>query len=273
MATRLVASKIGGAMSELYNVFLNNNHTTAQEKILLKYNYRVVQYITESPSLKNKKNIEVLELGVGKGYFAKACFMYSQKHDRKIKYSAFDRNKDMLDNLKRYNKTIKTYIGELPNLSINPKKKFDVVYCAFVVEHLKNGIEVYELINNIKKILSDDGLILFFTPNALSQGLEFYNIDYTHQYPTTSRNVTMAFNDCGITDVKCLKINGLCTYKYFHSPVVRGLHKFAFSFYSYKLFALLARPFYRVPIYRLNNFFYQVYCFFKEENLMFVAKK
>ncbi len=261
-------------MSELYNVFLNNNHTTTQEKILLNFNHRIVEYIVRNLNLKNKKTIEVLELGVGKGYFAKGCFAYNQKNNgAKINYSAFDRNKDMLENLAKYNKDIKTYRGELPNLNISPKKKFDVVYCAFVVEHLKNGLEVYEVINNIKKVLSDDGLIIFFTPNALSQGYEFYNIDYTHQYPTTARNVTMAFNDCDVTDVTCLKINGICTYKNFNNTFVRVLHKFVFAFYSYRLFAFLARPFYKVPLYRLNNFFYQVYCFFKEENLMFIAKK
>jgi ubiquinone/menaquinone biosynthesis C-methylase UbiE len=260
-------------MSEQYNVFLNNYHTTKQEKILVKYNYRVVQYIIEKLGFKNKKNIEVLELGVGKGYFAKACFMYSQKHHLNIKFSAFDRNKDMLNNLTKFNKEIKTYSGELPGLKIGSNKKFDVVYCAFVVEHLKNGLEIYELIENIKRVLKDNGLIIFFTPNALSQKFEFFNIDYTHHYPTTSRNVAQAFYDCDITDVKVLKINGLCTYKNFHNPIVRILHKFIFTFYSYKLFAFLSRPFYRVPLYRLNNFFYQVFCFFKEENLLFIAKK
>lgn len=257
----------------MYNVFLNNNHTTKQEKILLKYNYRVVEYIAQDKNLRNKKTIEVLELGVGKGYFAQACFTYNENHDTQIRYSAFDRNKDMLDNLANYSKTIKTFSGELPDLPIKPAKKFDVVYCAFVIEHLKNGLEVYEVINNIKKILKDDGLIIFFTPNALNQGFEFYNIDYTHQYPTTARNVTMAFNDCNVTDVTCLKINGLCTYKYFYNPFVRILHKTVFAFYSYRLWAFLAQPIYRTPTYRLGNFFYQVFCFFKEENLMFIARK
>lgn len=260
-------------MGELYNVFLNHNHTSTQEKILLNFNYQIVSHIISKLPSKRKKNIEVLEIGVGKGYFAQACLTYSKKHENKINYSAFDRNDDMLNNLAQYDKTIKTYRGELPNLTIKTDKKFDIVYCAFVIEHLNNGLEVYEVINNIKKILSDDGLIVFFTPDALSQGYEFYNIDYTHQYPTTGRNVTMAFNDCGITEVTCLKINGICTYKNFDNPIVRILHKFVFAFYSYKLFSVLARPFYKVPLYRLNNFFYQVYCFFKEENLMFIAKK
>jgi SAM-dependent methyltransferase len=179
----------------------------------------------------------------------------------------------MLDNVKKIDKAITTYQCELQNLSIKPKNKYDVVYCAFVVEHLRNGQEVYELINNIKKLLNDGGLIVFFTPNALSQKFEFYNIDYTHQYPTTARNVAMAFYDNGINDVTCLKVNGLCTYKYFHNQLLRVLHKLVFSLYSYRFFAFLARPFYKVPLYRLNNFFYQVYCFFKEENLMFIARK
>ncbi len=260
-------------MGELYNVFLNNNHTTRQEKILLNFNYQVVGSIIKRLKPGRKKTIEILELGVGKGYFAQACYSYNEKHDAKIVYSAFDRNKDMLDNLKNYDKTVQTFSGELPDLTIKSNKKFDVVYCAFVIEHLKGGLEAYEVINNIKKILKDDGLIIFFTPNALSQGYEFYNIDYTHSYPTTARNITMAFNDCSITDVTCLKINGLCTYKHFENQALRILHKFVFSFYSYRLFSILARPFYRTPLYGLNNFFYQVFCFFKEENLMFIAKK
>lgn len=258
-------------MDGLYNVFLNNSHSTRQEKILTNYNYQVFEHIVEKIKT-NKKKLEVLELGVGKGYFAKACHMFSQKNDITIKYSAFDRNEDMLKNLSNIDHSIKTYSGELPNLKIKTNKKFDIVYCAFVVEHLNSGLEVYGLINNIKKVLNKNGMIVFFTPNALKQGYEFYNIDYTHQYPTTARNLTMAFKDCEINQIECLKINGLCTYKHFDNPFVHALHKFIFLFYSYRLFSFLFWPIYRVPLYNLDNFFYKVFCFLKEENLMFMAK-
>lgn len=263
---------MGSSMDEgLYNIFLNNSHTSWQEKLLIHFNQNVIEYALKDFDNGKKKTIDVLELGVGKGYFAQACRLYNEKNTKKIKYHAFDRNIDMLKNLSKIDPQIETHRGELPGLSIK-NKKYDIVYCAFVVEHLKNGLEAYELINNIKKHLNDGGLIVFFTPNALSQRFEFYNIDYTHTFPTTSRNVTMAFNDCNITDVKALKINGLCTYKGFSNPVIRRLHKVIFKLYSYRLFSYLAAPFYRVPLYSLSNFFYRVFCLFKEENLMFIAK-
>lgn len=255
---------------KLYNVFLNNNHSTKQEKILVNYNYNVVESIIKKLGT-NKKKIELLELGVGKGYFTQACMIHNQKSDVKINYSAFDRNLDMLENLANFDRKIKTYSGDLPEIPIKGKK-FDVVYCAFVVEHLHNGPEIFELISNIKKILNDGGLIVFFTPNALQQKFEFFNIDYTHHYPTTSRNVAMAFYDCNIMDVHVQKINGLCTYKGFENPFIRLAHKTIFKLYSYQLFAWIFAPVYRVPLWDLNNFFYRVFCFFKEENLMFVAR-
>jgi len=255
---------------ELYNVFLNNNHTTKQEKMLISYNLNVINSILKRLK-SNKKKIDLLELGVGKGYFAQACREYNETGEIEIKYSAFDRNKEMLRQLTESDKTIRTYSGELPKLTIK-NKKFDIIYCAFVVEHLKNGLEVYDLINNMKKLLNDGGLMVLFTPNALSQRFEFYNIDYTHQYPTTARNVTMAFKDCNIEEVKVTKINGLCTYKGFENQILRVTHKVLFSLYSYRLFSAVLQPFYRTPLYDLNNFFYRVFCFFKEENLMFVAR-
>lgn len=254
----------------LYNIFLNNNHSTIQEKILVKYNLNVVKSIMKRLNTR-KKRIELLELGVGKGYFAQACMLYNQTSETKIRYSAFDRNIDMLNNLANFDKNISTYTGELPKLKIQ-RKKFDVVYCAFVVEHLSNGVEVFELINNIKKVLNDGGLIVFFTPNALTQKFEFFNIDYTHHYPTTARNVSMAFYDCNIMDVDVQKINGLCTYRGFENPFIRLAHKSIFKLYSYRLFASIFSPLYRIPLHDLNNFFYRVFCFFKEENLMFVAR-
>lgn len=254
----------------LYNVFLNNGHSTKQEKMLVQYNLNVVRSLLKRSQIANKKSVELLELGVGKGYFAQACLISNQTVKTKIHYNAFDRNSDMLKNLKNFDKNIETYKGSLPDISI-PKKKFDIVYCAFVVEHLKGGLELFELISNLKKILNKNGIIVFFTPNALSQKFEFYNIDYTHQYPTTARNVTMAFADCGIKEVDVLKINGLCTYKYFDNNFVRIVHKALFSLYSYRMFSIIFLPFYKVPLHSLNNFFYRVFCFFKEENLMFVA--
>lgn len=256
--------------NEMYGVFLDSSHTSFQERLTIGFNKNILKYILQNRK-KTQKSVRVLEIGVGKGYFAKACHEYAEEFSISLIYDAFDRNEAMLRNVKNINKKTDTYVGELPKISIT-KKKYDIVYCAFVVEHLNSGVEVYDLITNVKKLLAPGGMIVFLTPDSMSQKFEFFNIDYTHHYPTTSRNVMMAFNDAGINNVIVQRINGLCTYRYFDNPVLRILHKLVFKLYSYRLFSVLCWPFYRVPLYRLDNFFYRVFCFAKEENLMFVAR-
>ena len=152
------------------------------------------------------------------------------------------------------------------------EKKFDIIYASFLVEHLQSGNELFSFISNCKKILKKNGIIVFLAPDCLKQKWEFWNIDYTHAYPTTKRNVSMAFKDNGIDDVDVISFNGLMTYKFFWNKFLTWLAEGILVFYNHKILNFIFYPVHRRRIYELDNVFYKGYCFIKQKNIMFIAK-
>lgn len=245
-----------------YDYFLNNEHSDIFQKILVKFNLNIVNYLySSSSSVKN--GLSILEVGPGKGYFFNAI----QKSELNINYSAVDRNENILKNL-----GIKSiYKSDLPSLPVF-NKKFDIIYVSYVVEHLKNGREIFDFLSECYKYLKINGRVVLFVPNALRQKMEFWNIDYTHIYPTTKRNMTMALIESGFGKIISYDINGLLTYKYFTNYFLYKFVNIILYLYNYKFFQELFLIF-NFPKSNINDFFYKIYCFAKEENLMIVAEK
>ncbi|MCL2095035.1 class I SAM-dependent methyltransferase [Candidatus Saccharibacteria bacterium] len=238
--------------------------------MLLKNNINVVSYLMKQ--IGARKNVKVLELGPGKGYFYRACAEL-EGGGAKISYAAFDRNKDILNNLVKMGLDKKRiYWGESPDFKAVKREKYDMIYSAYMIEHLNNGGELYTMIKELKKLLNPGGMIVFLAPDAMKQKQEFWNIDYTHSYPTTRRNVSMAFYDNDIYDVNVIDLTGIFYFKYFYSKVLYRLFRMFIFFYNYRLMAAICKPVYRRPLHRLDNIFYRIYCYFKEENLMFICR-
>lgn len=243
-----------------YDIFYNNRHSPFFERLLVNMNTNVLKCITaEFP---RKKEISLLEIGPGKGYLYKSI----QQSKKKINYFALDRNELILKSLD----TKKIFVSAIPKMP-DFKREFDIIYAAYVIEHLNSGQEVYEFIRNAKKYLKSDGLIVLFAPDTIKQKMEFWNIDYTHIYPTTKRNITMALYENGITNIRIYNINGLLTYKLFRSNLIYYCIRFFLLFYNYKFFHFFSSLF-SSNKYDLNDIFYKAYCLVKEENIMVIAK-
>ena len=85
-----------------------------------------------------------------------------------------------------------TLLGEIPPLPNQVKTNYyNIAYAAFVAEHMKDGIELFEFVHALKTVVKPNGIIALIMPDARSMGIEFWNQDYTHRYPTTERNVRM----------------------------------------------------------------------------------
>jgi len=122
-----------------------------------------------------KENISLLEIGPGKGYFADSC------SKNNIEYTAIEANKLMASKLKE--KGFRVYCQRVPPICV--KEKFDVVFMSQVLEHINTPLIAEELIKNCFSILREDGLIIISSPDLTVWGWDFWNGDYTHNYPTT----------------------------------------------------------------------------------------
>ncbi|MBI2611881.1 methyltransferase domain-containing protein [Candidatus Gottesmanbacteria bacterium] len=248
----------------MYDFFYQKRHPAFLEKIFLRSSLNILSVLLQEFPL--KKSLSFLELGPGKGYFLKAI----KESKIKISYTAVDQNELVLKNIT----TLKKYKSTLPKL---PKfyQKFDCIYGAYLIEHLKSGDELYELILNCKKYLKKGGIISFLAPDVLDQKFEFYAADYTHQYPVTKRNVSLIFQDIGFTNLVIYEGSDLCFYltsnPSFWKPIL-WLSKLLLFFYNYHLFSFIFSPIYKNKDYELDNWFYRFYSFTKVKNLLFIAK-
>ena len=115
----------------------------------------IVDYIS---NYNNKNNIKVLDVGIGYGAFLKVC-------EEKLSKSLYgmDPYKDSI-NIARTYITADLQVGKIQDIPWPfPENYFDVITCLDVIEHLSNPAVFFE---NVKKYLSDDGIIVVRTPNG-----------------------------------------------------------------------------------------------------------
>lgn len=245
-----------------YDIFLKNSHSDKNAQMMVKNNKKLFDYLC---SLIQTKEATVLEVGPGKGYFKEAVVNAGGGY----KYYAVDRNENILANL-NINPS-NTKIAELPNIEMDIK--FDIIFVGYVIEHLSNGIELYNALANLKLLLKNNGILVLQFPDSMKLGMEFYNIDYTHMLPTTKRNVNQAILDNSMYVQKAIDLCGILYTRKVDSTISYYIKSGVMFFYSYRIMNMLAKIFYRVPVWNLKNVFWRAYALLKEPNVMFIVKK
>ena len=75
---------------------------------------------------------------------------------------------------------------------------FDVVWASHVLEHAKDPSDARELVRQMKQRLREGGILVIISPDYMSWGKHFFDVDATHGYPTTLRTVTQLVKDVGL---------------------------------------------------------------------------
>ena len=246
-----------------YDIFLKNEHPDWAARWMIKNNSKLLAYLKHT-YFRKKNKVRVLEVGPGKGYFKEAVLRGGG-----YEYYAVDRNVNILKNLHLDASHTKT--AQMPYIDF--AIKFDLIFVGYVIEHLSDGMELYHAIGNLKSMLKDHGILVLQFPDAMKLGMEFYNIDYTHKFPTTKRNVNQAVLDHSMHVEKAIDLCGILYTKKVDSKVRYCIKAGVMHFYSYRFMVWLAKMVYRVPVWELHNVFWRAYGLLKEPNVMFVVKK
>ena len=195
--------------------------------------------------------VRALEIGIGIGLFARAC------RARQWGYVGVDRNEKMLARLRG---DFEVVSGEVPPL---PREvgdgTCDLAYSAFVVEHLADGTDAFRYIAEMKRAVRPGGLVTIVVPDALSLGLEFWNLDYTHRYPTAERNITQILLENELEVVRTFRYRGAGW-----TGLRYWLCRVAGWFYRYRFWSALTG----------NKLLpYSVYQYVNQDILVFIARK
>jgi hypothetical protein len=110
----------------------------------------------------------------------------------------------------------------------------------------------------MNRALKPEGVLALVVPDALSLGLEFWNLDYTHRYPTAERNVSQILLECGLRIEQIVRYRGAgwIGWRYWLACCVGCL-------YSYRFWRIL---------FRNKNFPYSVYQYLKQDILVFICR-
>ncbi|MEI7435378.1 MAG: class I SAM-dependent methyltransferase [bacterium] len=189
----------------------------------------------------------LIEVGVGTGAFAACC------RGAGWIYTGVDRNETLLKQIGLEN----AVLAEVPPFPDGvPRGHYDVAYSAFVLEHMADGLEAYRFIQAMSELCRPNGVVVLLVPDCLTLGIEFWNLDYTHRFPTTERNVSEIALDAGLEPVRVIRYRG---------PFVTGgllaFMRLVALFFRYRIWA---------AFFGHKRLFYSVFQYVNQE-LLFLA--
>jgi SAM-dependent methyltransferase len=131
----------------------------------------------------------LLEIGPGLGHVAEVA------RDRGWVYHAIEASQPAVDVLRSRGYTVQ--LGMVPPLPTLPQA-FDLIFVSHLVEHLPSGDSVLELVSALRGQLAPRGRLCLVFPDFLDDPRDFWDVDYTHCWPSTSRRLRQVFADAGL---------------------------------------------------------------------------
>jgi len=141
-----------------------------------------------SRKLHHKNTLKTLELGPGKGHFARAVLSLGWE------YKAIDGSPAVLEILGKENiDVIQAFVPPLPQ---ETGDGYDLVLMEHFIEHLDSPASARNLVTDIHQRLSQGGLIFIVSPDFLAHRSNFWDCDYTHSFVTTIQRLRQLLLDC-----------------------------------------------------------------------------
>lgn len=173
--------------SDLYSNYIRREPHERSQRFIRNWHKKLLKH-----ALSDSENLvkNVLEIGPGHGYFAAHVVNMGMKYefvdtspavDTKMKDQGFD--------------------GHLGTVSdfLDSSKKFDLIWLSHVLEHSPTWVDARQLLSDVAGLLNPTGRIVIIGPDAQCWRREFWNVDATHGFPTTLRNVAQMGEDVGLT--------------------------------------------------------------------------
>ena len=169
------------------NYFARGEISSIGTKIIRR---EIANRIRLATTLRKKNTLKILELGPGKGYFARAVMELGWE------YRAIDGSPAVLNALKAYNiEVIHAFVPPIPQ---NAGGEYDLVLMEHFIEHMDSPGVARRLIDSICSMLSRDGLIIIVAPDFLAHRENFWECDYTHSFVTSVERLRQLLLDCGL---------------------------------------------------------------------------
>lgn len=141
--------------------------------------------------------MHVAEVGPGRGGFADRCL---REHWR---YVGIEAGEEVASDLR--SRGLDIIHSQVPPLPV-PPASYDLIYSAHVIEHLRSGYEVAELLSDCRRALKPGGRLILVYPDATIWGRLFWEADYTHHWPASRRRLRQVADDVGLRWIDSLNL-------------------------------------------------------------------
>jgi len=133
--------------------------------------YNAQKRLSFIQELKLSRTKHLLEIGLGDGVFL-------SKAHQKFKCSGIDPSLGY-DYVKDYLRKLDVVIYDLSLEEFTSNKKFDIICCFLVLEHIK---EPHQFLQKIKELLNDDGVIIIEVPDLETYSSSYSDSLLTHEH-------------------------------------------------------------------------------------------
>lgn len=175
--------------NDLYSDYVRREPHPKGATLIRRWHGRLLELAMQQTHTKPNR---VLEVGPGHGYFAEQC----SKHG--IEYEFCDTSPAVI--AKMTDLGFNGYLGQLTEVK-DQLNSYDLVWFSHVLEHAPTWLDAREMIAVAQELLNDNGAVIVVSPDVLSWRREFWNVDWSHGYPTSIRNVSQLFSDVGLKDI------------------------------------------------------------------------
>lgn len=173
--------------SDLYSNYIRREPHERSQRFIRNWHKKLFKHAL-SDSENRVKN--VLEIGPGHGYFA------AHVVNTGMKYEFVDTSPAVYTKMK--NQGFDGHLGTVSDF-LASSKKFDLIWLSHVLEHSPTWVDARQLLSDVAGLLSPRSRIVIIGPDAQCWRREFWNVDATHGFPTTLRNVAQMAEDVGLS--------------------------------------------------------------------------
>lgn len=137
--------------------------------------------------LSNQATLKTLELGPGRGHFAREVLSLGWE------YQAVDASPAVLGLLRE--EGVEVLQSFVPPMPAEAGGGYDLVLMEHFIEHMDSPASARALVGSICQSLSPNGLIIIVSPDFLAHRSNFWDCDYTHSFVTTAERLRQLLLD------------------------------------------------------------------------------
>lgn len=185
-------------MNEFYDEFADRNGWGPGQPLQRWLSRRILSELLRVSSIK-PANTRLLEVGCGSGNTGRAAIDLGF-----LSYMAVEPNPILADVARAKVAPCQVVQARLPELTPELIGVADVAVAIHVIEHARSGYEAHDWVDALRRTVTPGGLILIVSPDVRDFKASFWDIDWSHGFPTTTTNLSQICLDLGM-EIVCSK--------------------------------------------------------------------